>query len=123
MRNLVLAITASFVLFGCGSSGSGGSPAPQGASTVISCFWGSTCDQYSGTVDPTFASNIQTTCGMHGVAFSASACPTASQVVGHCDFGTSSGVNSSYYYYSPTYDAASAQADCVGNVIGVAWVP
>jgi hypothetical protein len=122
MRNLVLAIAASIFVVGCGSHKNGGSPSPGGAST-ISCLWGSTCDQYSGTIDPTFATNLQTTCAQHGVAFATAACPTVNQVAGHCNYGTSNGISDSYYYYSPTYDTASAQADCQGNVVGVAWVP
>jgi hypothetical protein len=125
MRNLVLAIVASVFVVGCGSntSGSGGSPPTAGAPTAISCVWGSTCDQYAGTIDPTFAANLQTTCGMHGVAFATTACPSANQLAGHCDFGTSNGLSNAYYYYSPTFDAASAQAECQGIVVGATWVP
>lgn len=122
MRKLFLALAASVFVVGC-SSGSSGGGSPVASSTVISCLWGATCDQYSGTIDPTFSTNLQTTCGMHGVAYATSACPAANQVAGHCDFGTSNGMSNTYYYYSPTWDSASAQADCQGNVVGATWVP
>jgi len=121
MRNLVLAFAATILIAACGKSSEPGATAP--VSTTISCFWGTTCDQYSGTIDSTFAANLETTCQQHGTAFAQSACPAADQVAGHCDFGTSNGMSSSYYYYAPTYDAASAQEDCVSPVIGVQWVP
>ena len=124
MRKLVLAIAASMLVVGCSpSSRKGGSPAPVADTAVISCVWGATCDQYAGAIDPTFAANLQSTCAMHGEAFATSACPTANQVAGHCDYGTSNGISSAYFYYSPAFDAASAQAECQGNVVGVAWAP
>jgi hypothetical protein len=125
MRHLLLALAATAFLVGCSpsSSSSGGSLPPGAAPTLISCFWGTTCDQYSGTIDPTFAANLQTTCGMHGVAYATAACPTANQVAGHCDYGTSNGMNDAYYYYSPTFDTASAKAECQGIVVGATWVP
>ncbi|HSM91742.1 MAG TPA: hypothetical protein VLT47_02585 [Anaeromyxobacteraceae bacterium] len=131
MRNLVLAIAAaiaaSMTVSGCGKSSGGTSsssiPTGGGTTSLVSCVWtGGTCDQYGGTVDPTFAANLQTTCSMHGVAFASAACPATNQVAGHCDLGTKDGRTSSYFYYAPKYDSASAKADCTANVVGVAWV-
>jgi hypothetical protein len=90
----------------------------------VSCVWGNgTCDQYAGTIDPTFASNLATTCGMHGVTYATAACPSTNQVAGHCVLANASGMTNSLYYYSPTYDATTAQADCLSAVVGVTWVP
>lgn len=127
MRNLVFALAASTLVAACGSSNGGSAEAPPAPGTpsaaIVSCDWGiDTCDQYTGAVDATFSTNLKTTCTMHGVAFAAGTCPTANQV-GHCDLGTTDGIANSYYYYSPTYDAATAKADCAGHGVGATWVP
>jgi len=126
MRTHFLIFVASALFMGCGSSNggsSGGIPATGGSTAIVSCEWGTgTCDQYSGTIDPFFATSLQTTCNDHGVAFATTTCPAANQV-GHCDLGTSSGMANSYFYYAPTYDAATAQADCQGHGVGATWVP
>ena len=121
MRSLVIAFAATMLISACGKSSDSGTAAP--ASTTVSCSWGATCDQYSGTVDPTFAANLEMTCNQFGTAFAQSSCPAANQVAGHCDLGTSSGMSNSYFYYAPTFDSASAQADCTSAVVGVTWVP
>src|SRR5512133_926362 len=111
MRKLILTLAATALVSGCNSSSGGGtaSSSSSGAST-ISCQWGAdTCDEYGGKIDPTFSSIIQTTCKMHGVAFANAPCPSANQVPGYCDFGTTDGRTSHYLYYSPTYNATSAQ--------------
>jgi hypothetical protein len=119
MRKLILAFVTSLVVAGCSNSTNGDS-----GPAIVSCVWGAgTCDQYGGTLDANFAANLETICIEHGVAFAAAACPAASQVPGHCDLGTTGGMTSWYFYYSPTYDATSAQADCEGSVVGVTWVP
>jgi hypothetical protein len=130
MRNFVLALAASTLIAACGNSngGSADTPAPAPApgtpsAAMVSCDWGiGTCDQYTGAVDATFSNNLQITCTAHGVAFATGTCPAANQV-GHCDLGTTNGIANSYYYYSPTYDAATAQADCLGHGVGATWVP
>ncbi|MGB8931068.1 MAG: hypothetical protein WCC48_07455 [Anaeromyxobacteraceae bacterium] len=130
MRIPTIAVMASMLVVGCSSSSGGGEGSlpftGSGVSggAIVSCDWGAgTCDQYSGTIDPTFAANLQTTCSQHGVAFATAACPATNQIAGHCDLATSGGMTNSYFYYSPTYDATTAQADCGGNVVGVTWVP
>jgi hypothetical protein len=119
MRVLITASVLSLVVAGCNGSTSNGSP-PEVGTTIVSCDWGGTCDQYSGAIDPTFAANLQTTCATHGVAFATAPCPTASRVPGYCDLGTSSGVANTYFYYAPTYDPTTASAACEGNGV---WVP
>ncbi len=130
MRTLTLAflLTAAIPLVGAGCSGGSGSGSVKGAgnpsTAVVSCEWKtSTCDEYGGTVDPTFATNLQTTCVMHGVAYATAPCPSANEVPGYCDLGTTGGMTSHYHYYSPAYDATSAQADCAGFGVGTSWVP
>jgi hypothetical protein len=125
MRKLVLTFATSLFIAACGGSSSDGgtSPVPPTTASTVSCVWkAGTCDQYSGGVDATFSTNLQITCAGHGTAYSTGACPTANQV-GHCDLGTTNGLANSYYYYSPTYDAATAQADCLGHGVGATWVP
>lgn len=125
MRLTVLASLATLLLAACGGSSSSKST-PGGTTAFVSCDWGATagtCDQYGGTIDPTFATNLQTTCAQHGVAYATGPCPTASQIPGHCDLGTTGGTSSSLYYYSPTFDLAGAQADCAGHGAGTGWVP
>lgn len=120
MRTLALAFAASLLVAGC----SGTTSDAGGTTSVVSCDWGTgLCDQYGGTIDPTFAANLQTTCGQHGVAFANAPCPTVNQVAGHCALASSGGMTSSVYYYSPTYDSATAQVECESPVVGVTWVP
>jgi hypothetical protein len=128
MRTLSLAVLpllASIAIAGCSGGGSASSSTPNGgANAIVSCNWGNgLCDQYAGTIDPTFATNLATTCGMYGVAYATAACPSTNQVAGHCALSNANGATSSLYYYSPTYDATTAQADCLSAVVGVTWVP
>ena len=123
MRTLVLALAATAVITACSNSSPANSAAPPVVSkAVVSCDWGGTCDQYSGA-DPTFATNLEATCKMYGTAFAQADCPTTNQVAGHCQIATSNGTTNDYFYYSPKFDAASAQADCTSAVVGVKWVP
>ena len=123
MPRIILAAVAALALGGCGTKSSAPG-APQGSAAVASCLWtADTCDQYGGTVDPTFLANLETTCGMHGTAFASGPCPTANQVSGHCQFAAIDGRTDGYYYYAPTYDSASARTDCLSGVIGVTWIP
>jgi hypothetical protein len=120
MRHIVIASLATLLLAACGGSSTSKST-PDGGTTTVSCVWGAgTCDQYGGTIDPTFAENLSTVCAQHGVAYATGPCPSVNQVAGYCDLGTNGGMSSSYHYYSPTYDGTSAQADCSG--LGT-WVP
>jgi hypothetical protein len=125
MRKLVLTFAASLFIAACGGSSGGGgkSAVASTTATTVSCVWrADTCDQYTGGIDATFSTNLQITCAEHGTTFAAGTCPSANQV-GHCDLGTTAGIANSYYYYSPTYDAASAKADCLGHGVGASWVP
>jgi hypothetical protein len=130
MRHLAAAFAASILIAACGSSNGGDAggtapppPATGGTAATVSCTWSAgTCDQYTGQIDPFFASSLQMTCKTYGTSFASSACAPANRV-GACDLGSSSGMANVYVYYAPAYDAASAQADCAGHGVGATFIP
>lgn len=92
----------SLILFILACSGSGGGSDEESAAGC-SIDNSVVCIEYIG------ADVVDTICSQDGT--SEDACPTA-DLVGSCTTGAGTGSESESFYYSPSYDAESAEAAC-----------
>ncbi len=103
------------LLAGCGSDGGGGTPLtgpyPLSSSCDTRTVAGGLVDQCRDWANPNGNADLEVSCNSLSGTFSTAACSTTNRTAS-CALAAVLGVTATYRYYSPTWNAGTAQTNC-----------